>query len=63
MIREEWTRGLEDGEPSIAGAKFSASGVLWEVSPGDLARCREKVALLMRRANASDRLFARKEHP
>lgn len=48
---------------SIAGAKFSASEVLWEVWPGDLARCREKVALRMRRASASDRLFERKEHP
>lgn len=51
MIREEWTRGLEDGEPSLADAAFSLSGVLWEAPPGDLAQCREKLARLLRRAN------------
>ena len=51
MIREEWTRGFDDGEPSLADAVFSLSGVLWEAPPGDLARCREKLALLVRRAN------------
>ena len=51
MIREEWTRGLADGEPSLADAVFSLSGVLWEAPPGDLAQCREKLALLVRRAN------------
>jgi len=52
MIREDRTVGLEDGEPSLAEAVFSASGVLWEVPVGELARCREKLALLQRRANA-----------
>ena len=51
MIREEWTRGLADGEPSLADALFSLAGVLWEVPPGDLAQCREKLARLLRRAN------------
>ncbi len=54
MIREELTGGLEPGEPSLAEAAFSPSGVLWEVPIGELARCREKLAQLMRRANAID---------
>jgi len=51
MIREEWTRGLEDGEPSLAEAVFSPSAVLWEVPIGEQARCREKIGAVVRRAN------------
>jgi hypothetical protein len=51
MIREEWTRGLEEGEPSLSEAVFSAFAVLWEPPLGEKARCREKVATLVRRAN------------
>lgn len=51
MIREEWTRGLEDGEPSLLDADFSRSGVLWELPLGEVAQGREKLGVLVRRAN------------
>jgi hypothetical protein len=51
MIREEWTRGLEPGEPSLADAEFSAHGVHWEVSIGDQAICRQKLDTVVARAN------------
>jgi hypothetical protein len=51
MIREQWTRGLEEGEPSLSEAVFSGSGVLWEVPTGERARCRETLAEMIRRAN------------
>lgn len=51
MMREEWTRGLEEGEPPLAEAVFSPSGVSWEVPIGEQARCRDKIAALVRRAN------------
>jgi hypothetical protein len=50
MIREEWTRGLEEGEPALSKAVFSASEVLWETDLGKEARCHEKMATLVRRA-------------
>ena len=51
MIREQWTRGLEEGEPSLSEAVFSGAGVLWEVPTGERARCRETLAEVIRRAN------------
>jgi hypothetical protein len=51
MIREEWTRGLEEGEPSLLDADFSRSGILWEVAPGQVPRGRVKLGALVRRAN------------
>lgn len=51
MIREQWTRGPEYGEPSLSEAVFSATEVLWEVPTGERARCRETLAELIRRAN------------
>jgi hypothetical protein len=51
MIREEWTRGLEDGEPSLAEAVFSAVGGFWEVPIGEQQICREKLRTLLTRAN------------
>jgi len=51
MIQEEWTRGPEEGEPSLSEAVFSASEVLWATPFGEQARCREKMATLARRAN------------
>lgn len=51
MIREEWTRGLEEGEPALAEAVFSSSLVSWEIPIGEQARCREKILALVRRAN------------
>ncbi len=51
MIREEWTRGLEEGEPPLAEAVFTPAVVLWEIPIGEQARCREKIVALVRRAN------------
>jgi hypothetical protein len=51
MIREDWTRGLDPGEPSLAEAIFSAHGVLWEMPIGDQGRCRERLRTLVARAN------------
>jgi len=51
MIREEWTRGLEEGEPSLLDADFSRSGILWDLLPGQIERGREKLGTLVRRAN------------
>ena len=51
MIREEATRGLDEGEPSLAEAAFSATAIFWEVAFGELARCRGKLDDLVRRAN------------
>ena len=51
MIREEWTRGVVEGEPSLSEARFSASQVSWEVPIAEAPRCRQKLAILVRRAN------------
>jgi hypothetical protein len=51
MIREEWTRGLEEGEPSLAEAMFSIRGIFWDVPLGERQRCREKLETLILRAN------------
>ena len=31
MLREEWTRGVEEGEPSLEEAVFTAFDVVWTV--------------------------------
>ena len=51
MIREEWTCGLEEGEPSLLDADFSRSGILWELPLGQIPRGRAKLGALVRRAN------------
>lgn len=51
MLREEWTRGVEEGEPSLEEAIFSAVEVEWSVAAEDRERCREKLAELIDRAN------------
>ncbi|MFY9550001.1 MAG: hypothetical protein WAU32_02525 [Thermoanaerobaculia bacterium] len=51
MLREEWTRGLEDGEPSFEGAVFSAFEVVWSIPAAERARCRAKLDELLERAN------------
>lgn len=51
MLREEWTRGTEDGEPSLGEAIFSAFEVVWTVPVDERERCREKLAELVERAN------------
>jgi hypothetical protein len=51
MLREEWTRGLEDGEPSLEEAVFSVFEIVWSVPAGERDRCRSKLSLLLERAN------------
>ena len=51
MIREEWTRGLEPGEPSLAEADFTVHGVHWEIPIGEQASCRQRLRTLVARAN------------
>jgi hypothetical protein len=51
MLREEWTRGIEEGEASLEHAIFSAFEVVWSVPAGDRKRCREKLSELVERAN------------
>lgn len=51
MLREEWTRGIDEGEPSLEEAIFSAFEVVWSVPAGEGERCRAKLAELVDRAN------------
>jgi hypothetical protein len=51
MIREERMRGLEWEEPSVEDAVFTATDVSWSVLASQAAWCREKVRLLVERAN------------
>ena len=51
MLREEWTRGGVEGEPSLEEAIFSAFEVVWSVPADERERCREKLAELVDRAN------------
>ncbi len=51
MLREEWTRGVEEGEPSLEEAVFSADEVVWSVDLAVRARCRRKLEELVARAN------------
>ena len=51
MIREDWTLGLEDGEPSLADASFTSHDVYWDVPLGERQRCREKIQALVVRTN------------
>jgi hypothetical protein len=51
MLREEWTRGTEEGEPSLEEAMFSAFEVVWTVPADERERCRAKLAELVERAN------------
>ncbi|HEV8609224.1 MAG TPA: hypothetical protein VGS98_04055 [Thermoanaerobaculia bacterium] len=51
MIREERTRGLEWDEPSIEDAVFTVTDVSWSVLASQAAWCREKVRVLVERAN------------
>ena len=52
MIREEWTLGLDDEEPSLLDAEFSLAGVVWDLPRCQEARGRAKLAALVRRARA-----------
>lgn len=51
MLREEWTRGVEDDEPSLEEAIFSAFEVVWAVPVRFRERCRAKLEELVARAN------------
>ena len=51
MLREEWTRGAVEGEPSLEDAVFSTFDVLWEVPAEHRGRCRAKLEELVDRAN------------
>jgi hypothetical protein len=51
MIREERLRGLEWDEPSIEDAVFTVTDVSWSVLASQAPWCREKVRLLIERAN------------
>jgi hypothetical protein len=51
MLREEWTRGVEAGEPSLEDAVFSAFEVVWSVPAGEQQASREKLFELVERAN------------
>lgn len=51
MLREEWTRGVEEGEPSLEDAVFSAFDVCWSVPASARAACRAKLEELVTRAN------------
>jgi len=51
MLREEWTRGADEDEPSLEQAVFSADEVVWSVDLAARARCRGKLEELVARAN------------
>lgn len=51
MLREEWTRGVETGEPSLGDAVFSAFEITWSVAADQCDRCAAKLAELTERAN------------
>lgn len=51
MLREEWTRGIEEGEPSLEDAVFSAFDVAWSVPASSHGACRAKLGELIARAN------------
>ena len=51
MLREEWTRGVAEEEPSLEVAVFSAFEVTWSVPAQARQQCQEKVSELVERAN------------
>jgi hypothetical protein len=51
MLREEWTLGVAEGEPSLEEAVFSAFEVSWSVRASERERGREKLLELAERAN------------
>jgi len=50
LLREEATRGLDPGEPSLENAMFSPGEITWEILPEQRARCLEKLEELVSRA-------------
>jgi hypothetical protein len=51
MLREEGTRGVEEGEPSLEDAVFTASEVSWSVPASAAGAGRRKLEELIVRAN------------
>ena len=51
MLREEWTRGVDEEEPSLEDAVFSAYDVAWTVPASFGPACRAKLEELVARAN------------
>jgi hypothetical protein len=51
MLREEWTRGVDEEEPSLEDAVFSAFDVAWTVRASEAEAVRSKLAELRERAN------------
>ena len=51
MLREEWTRGLDEGEPSLEDAVFTAFEVSWSVPASAVGASRSKLEELAERAN------------
>ena len=51
MLREEWTRGLDEGEPSLEDAVFTAFEVSWSVPVSAVGASRSKLEELAERAN------------
>jgi hypothetical protein len=51
MLREEWTRGVDEDEPSLEDAVFSAFDVSWSVRASAVDAGRSKLAELLERAN------------
>lgn len=50
LLREEATRGLDAGEPSLEQATFSPAEIVWEILPTQRERCLEKLEELVSRA-------------
>jgi hypothetical protein len=64
MLREEGTRGLEEGEPSLGDAVFTASDVSWSVPAAAAGASRSKLEELIARANrALDEIPAHRPDP
>ncbi|HEY1435352.1 MAG TPA: hypothetical protein VGG65_08250, partial [Thermoanaerobaculia bacterium] len=51
MLREEWTRGVDEDEPSLEEAVFSAFDVVWSVPALARESGRAKLEELVTRAN------------
>ena len=51
MLREEWTRGVEEGEPSLEEAVFTTFDVAWTVPAAARDRARKMLEELVERAN------------
>jgi len=64
MLREEGTRGVEEGEPSLEDAVFTACDVSWPVPAAAAAACRSKLEELIARANrAVEEIPSRRPDP